>query len=269
MTTTLKQPAERATRSSGSSPGAIDVRAPHEPSAAATRAAVRACRFGLVLIGLGLIAIAHGGLALVAIGALLCAPRAYRMYAESTHRRDDHAAAEAFSRRLASSGLPAVVEAAILRSEGRDLDPDEVCYVDGAPVEILSFYGEPYVKHSLWAVFLGGPLAWIATIVAWLFVMEANKRRAKRAKPRWRDPEHVRVWVTSRRLVFHGMTGRRSWAQLAYEHLIQVDPENGGLVLSATEGPQPLMKVRLAYPSSLRVLIERLVADTPCGRGYR
>jgi hypothetical protein len=49
--------------------------------------------------------------------------------------------------------------------------------------------------------------------------------------------------------------------QLRFEHLVQIEPEAGGLVLSAIEGPRPLMKIGLAHPTSLRVLIDRLDAD--------
>jgi hypothetical protein len=245
---------------------AIDASPPASESVGGRQPGRRMFGLGMLMIVLGLVAIAHGGVALIAIGALLSARRTYALIIASRVRSGDRTAAAAFQARLASGALPPAVEPLTLHREGVDLDPSEVCYLDGAPVEILSFYGDPYVKQSVMAVFFGGPLAWFATITAWLLVHEANKRRARRAKPYWRDPAAAQLWVTSRRLMLHGLAGNRSWVQLRFEHIVQADPENGGLVLSAVEGPRPLMKIRLAHPTSLCLLVDRLIADDPRGR---
>ncbi len=243
----------------------IDVSAPRDEPRDGRRPGGRMFALGVSLVALGLIAIAHGGIALIAIGALLCAPRAYALIVAASLRREDRAAASALRARLASGGLPPAIEPRALCAEGVDVDPGEVCYLDGAPIEILSFYGDPYVKQSIFAVFLGGPFAWVATMTAWLLVHEGNKRRAKKAKPYWRDPEPAKLWITSQRLILHGLAGARSWVQLRYEHIVQADAESGGLVLSLVEGPRPLIKIRLAHPTSLRALVDRLIADGPVG----
>jgi hypothetical protein len=242
---------------------AIDVSPPRGELGYGRRPGGRIFTVGVSLLALGLIAIAHGGVALIALGALLCAPRAYALIVASGLRSEDRAAAAACCARLASGGVPPAVEPLALRAEGLDLDQGEVCYLDGAPVEVLSYYGDPYVKQSIFGVFLGGPVAWVATMTTWLLVHERNKRRAKKAKPHWRDPEPAKLWITSQRLMLHGLAGGRSWVQLRYEHIVQADAESGGLVLSLVEGPRPLMKISLAHPTSMCVLVDRLIDNDP------
>jgi len=219
-------------------------------------------RIGLLLMVGGALAMSHNGAGLLAVGALMAVPFIRERLDQRNANRQDLADAAELRAALASGMALQPLEPAMLTAGGQQLEPEEESFIDGSPVEVMSYYGDPLIKRRGFFLFFGGPLAWAATAVGNVWLMRSNKQLAKKASPRWRDPEAAQLWITSERLILHGLTGKRSWVQIRYQDIPQAQLEGDGIVLSLSMGPETLMKIRMPGPAWHYALIRALMPTT-------
>jgi hypothetical protein len=180
---------------------------------------------------------------LVGLGLLVAAIAVRVHFAHS--RQSDRAAAKELAEALRHGDKPPAVSPAALTAWGYQLEPGESCYLDGVPAECLSWYGDPVLIHRRVVLAWGGPLAWGISIFGTLFFWRRNRKKAKAAAPRWRDPESLRLWMTDRRFILHGETGRKSWVQIRWESINDLGVEGDGLVIVLADAADLMpMKVR-------------------------
>jgi hypothetical protein len=216
---------------------------------------------GVFCMTLALISFGGSGVAgsvfLFVFGAAMFLPWASAKWQAIETRHEDLALATQLGTSLHSDQLPSPVSTPQLAAHHQVLEPGEVCYIDGAPATLYSFYGDPTVIRRGAILAFGSPLAWGVTIIGNLMFWSHGRKEQKKAAPRWRDPEPAQLWVTDRRLVLHGLKGNQAWVQLRYENLGFPLLEKNGVVLHLPELATPA-KIRLRAPVTVYVLCRYL-----------
>ena len=241
---------------------AIRVPAPSSVPSGHSRLTRRLGRLGGFLLAIGLLGAAAGGgpdgIFWAVVGAGMLVPLAREMAATQRAHREDLHEASLLAGALRSGRLPDAVAPTKLRAEGLELGPDETCFVDGVPVELLVFYGDPIVKREGFLVVWGSLFAWCVTAVVNYLWWTHNRAQARKAAPRWRDAEPARLWVTDRRYVIRSLAGDRAWFDLPWDLMSQVSlfKDGIGVVLDGRFN-QPY-KIRLANPTWHYALLRRL-----------
>ncbi len=140
---------------------------------------------GILLGGIGLGSKDVGGsLLLLLIGLVLLAPWGVAKWQSLQTRHDDLALAAELGATLKVGQLPPSVETSQLAAHHQQLEPGEICYVDGAPIVLYSFYGDPVLIHQGVVVAFGSPLAWAMTIIGNLMFWSHRRKKVKKAAPR-------------------------------------------------------------------------------------
>ena len=213
---------------------------------------------GAFFVVAGVVEIAHGGVPPIVIGALMGVPLIREQLDRRKSHRQDLADAATLRKALGTGQSPEAIEPLKLRAEGQHLDPGEACYVDGCPVQVLSFYGDFEVQTRGFFWFFGGPLAFLGSLIGNLLLHDWNKKRRRNAAPRWRDPEPALLWATSTRYIVHGLTGNRSWVQLPFNRMLRTQAESDGIVLILADAPNLPMKLKSANPAWHYALLQHL-----------
>jgi hypothetical protein len=150
------------------------------------------------------------GVLFVLVGAALVVVYIVTRFKDAGARREGRRAARQLAANLAAGQRPMAVAPAGLSEGGVPLEPGETCVVAGAPVEIVQWYGDPVVLTRPMFFVWGSPLAWSVTAMSFMLHARGNRKRAKKAAPRWRDPERARLWLTDRRFLLLSGRGGRS-----------------------------------------------------------
>ena len=210
---------------------------------------------GVVVAVVGAASVAKpDGVLFVVIGVGLLAVYAWMRVTASQARLRDLAVGRRLAESLQAQQWPAPVQPEALNAAGMRLEPGEVCLVDGADVELMQWYGDPVVLTRRFFFLWGSPLAWMVSILGMFGSWQHNRKKSKKAAPRWRDPERAQLWVTDRRFLLHGRTGNQSWVQIRWGSVRQSLLDGDGVVLLLDEWEHLPMKIRTAAPAWLFVL---------------
>jgi hypothetical protein len=204
----------------------------------------------LFVIGLASISKSSGILYLL-IGAALLVAYGWLHLNLMRSRLRDVAVGQALARTLGSGGSPAPVQPRLLSESGNQLEPGEPCYLDGSTVEVVEWYGDPVVLTRRTTLLFGSPMAWMFTAILNYVWWSSNRKKAKKAQPRWRDPENGQLWVTDRRLIMRSKQG--NWSQIRWPQIRQASLDRDGLVLVLDEIDRPF-KLRTEAASAILVL---------------
>lgn len=147
---------------------------------------------------------------------------------------------------------PAAVQPTSLTEAGNQLEPGEPCYLDGATIEVVEWYGDPVLLTRRTTLILGSPVAWMFSAIFTYISWSRNRRKAKKAQPRWRDPENARLWVTDRRLIL--LSKQQNWVQIRWPSVRQASLDRDGLVLVLQEFESRPLKLRTEAASAILVL---------------
>jgi hypothetical protein len=148
----------------------------------------------------------NSGASLIFWGLVFVAPIVWLWRTRRNGRRRDMRAAASLTKALRSDILPVPVTPATVEQSGAALMEGEACYVAEAPGELTLFYGKPTVVRRFFLFAWGGPLAVALSAIATLGSMDHARKKAKKAAPRWRDPEPVDIWITSARIIVRHRT---------------------------------------------------------------
>jgi len=243
-----------------STPGQVPTMIPQHIKLAPvwTIRATRLCaQIGLVVLVVGAGSINRpDGVLFVLIGAGLLAIYAWMRVRSSQVHRQDVDAGRYLADSLRSGNRPSPVVPEALGAAGVRLEPGETCFVDGAKVEIMQWYGDPVVLTRRFFFVWGSPLAWTFSILAIFGSWQHNRKKAKKAAPRWRDPEDAQLWVTDRRFLLHGRSGNQSWVQIRWQSIHQALLDKDGVVLLLDENEHRPMKIRTGTAAWIFVLYQ-------------
>jgi len=210
---------------------------------------------GLVVTVVGAASVTKpDGVLFVVVGVGLLALYGWMRAAASRARLRDIDAARQLAGRFQAGQWLVPIPPVVLAAVGIQLEAGENCFIDGADVEVLQWYGDPVVLTRRFFFVWGSPLAWMVSILAMFGFWQHNRKKAKKAAPRWREPERAQLWVTDRRFLLHGRTGNQSWVQIRWPSIRQSSLDKDGVVLLLDEHEHRPMKIRTRAPAWLFVL---------------
>lgn len=218
------------------------------------RATRVAGQIGLVVLVVGAASVTKpDGVLFVLIGALLVVVYMAARFRELSARGEGRSRARQLAQDLRSGHVPAPVTPTGLSEARISLEPSESCFVAGAGVEIVQWYGDPVLLTRPMFFVWGSPLAWFATGMGLFIHSRRNRKRAKKAAPRWRDPERATLWLTDRRLLMHGGQHGDTWVQIRWPSIRHAALERDGIVMVLDEHTQRPMKIRTSAAAQLFV----------------
>ncbi len=210
-------------------------------------------RIGLVCVVIGADSVTHGDALILVIGLVLASVYLYFRIKDLSHRRTGRQEARSLADSLRRRQMPAPIAAKAFEACGYSLEPGERCFLDGVDAEVVGWYGDPYLAQRRVFVAWGSPLAIGMSVFATTLFWRQNRKRQKKAAPRWRNPSPAQLWLTDRGFLLHGTKGERSWIRWPWTSIQQCWLERDGIALILTDNSPPV-KLRFAEASWAYVL---------------
>lgn len=192
------------------------------------------------------------GVLYILIGAAMVLVYLAARYRDRRAIHEDRVFARARARQLEHGTLPEAVPDGLGRV-GIALEPGETCHVADADVEVVHWYGDPVVLTRPVFFLWGSPLAWFATGMGFFINHRRNRKKLKRAAPRWRDPERACLWLTDRRFVLCDRRGHNR-AQVRWASIRHASLQRDGIVLLLDGQSNRPMRIRTSAAASLFVV---------------